>query len=152
MKNETPKIRARIVRRVSHANNYAGERETVASYNLIAVVDGAPRDVITARIYMGRSRNASTVYASVWIKCRDGEWTSGSGSAGGYGYHKESEALAGAFTSAGVELFGDPYQRDAARNKDRLFFGGTGSSFYVDIFTAIARAAGYRGKCTLITN
>jgi hypothetical protein len=58
--------------------------------------------VIDARIYMGRSSQASTVYASVWIHTRNGVHMGGHGSAGGYGYHKESAALYDAFDSAGV--------------------------------------------------
>lgn len=57
---------------------------------------------IDARIYMGASANASTVYCSVWINPRKRDTqTRGYGSAGGYGYHKESQALHDALCAAG---------------------------------------------------
>ena len=59
--------------------------------------------LVDARLYMGRSAAASTVYCSVWIRSEGRHW-SGRGSAGGYGYHKASAALAGALRSAGWEL------------------------------------------------
>lgn len=146
------KVTAKIRERVSNAVNMCGEKETVATYNLVTVHKSKPVDAVCVRVYMGRSRNASAVYASIWVKCADGEWTSGRGSAGGYGYHKESQAIANALANAGIELFGDPYMRDESRNKDRLFFGGTGSSGYETIFSAVAKAAGYRGKKLLVSN
>lgn len=149
-----PAIRAVIGEPRSNAKNLARDKEIVSAYSLVCAHKGEIREAITVRVYMGRSRNASTVYASVWIRPADAsrDWNSGIGNAGGHGYDKESQAIADAISSAGVDLFGDPYCRDGSRNKDRLYFGGTGSSAYEAIFTAIARAAGYRGKCALISH
>lgn len=60
---------------------------------------------------MGRSRNASTVYASIWVHA-NGHYLAGHGNAGGYGYHKESAAFQDAITSAGIQLVGSPYADD----------------------------------------
>lgn len=86
---------------------------------------------VTVRVYEGRSRNASTVYASVWFRSKDGEtYGSGSGAAGGYGYHKVSGAVDDAFRNAGVTL-----ERD---------FHGCGESPIIHAVTALARKLGYR--------
>lgn len=100
------------------------------------------------RCYMGRSASASVVYAVLWVRCADGHWTSGSGHAGGYGYHKESAAIADAISSAGVTL--QDLEND---RKDHWFdLGGTGTSYYPQVFEAIARAAGYRGRTLLVSH
>ncbi|MGE9070557.1 hypothetical protein ACQKHG_24750, partial [Escherichia coli] len=64
------------------------------------------REAITVRVYMSASANASQVHACMWVRCADGQWTSGKGNAGGYGYHKESAAIADAVRSAGIALYG----------------------------------------------
>lgn len=115
--------------------NYAGEKETVSSYNVIAVVKGRPVDVITCRVYMGRSRNSSTVYATVWLHGKEYH-ASGSGQAGGYGYHKESAAVDTALRMAGVKLSRSIH--------------GTGETR--EALEATARALGYRGQLLTITN
>lgn len=115
--------------------NYAGEKETVNSYNVVAVVKGRPVDVITCRVYMGRSRNSSTVYATVWLHGKEYHG-SGSGQAGGYGYHKESAAVDTALRMAGVKLSRSIH--------------GTGETR--GALEATARALGYRGQLLTITN
>lgn len=124
----------------------------VGAGSLVAMHKGEMREVITVRTYMSAAASASVVQACVWCKPIKGDWHSGLGSAGGYGYHKESQAIADAVDSAGVELFGDPYMRDASKAKQPLHFGGTGSSYYEAIFKAIARAMGYRGRMAWITH
>ena len=75
-------------------------------------------------------------------------WTSGSGHAGGYGYHKESSAIADAISSAGVTL--QDLEND---RKDHWFdLSGTGTSYYPQVFDAIVRAAGYRGRTLLVSH
>lgn len=138
------KIKASIVKKQDNARR-PDNKELVSAYSLIVrMPSGELREVVTVKCYMGRSASASVVHAVMWVKCADGHWASGSGSAGGYGYHKESAAIADAVKSAGIEL------KDLDR-KDRWFdFGGTGRSYYPQVFEAIARAAGYRGRTLLV--
>lgn len=96
--------------------------------------DDRMRQVIDARWYMGRSSQASTVYCSVWIRTRDGRTFTGHGSAGGYGYHKESAAFDEALTSAGVKL-SDPHS-----------VHGCGDGPIRDAMEAVMKAAGYGRK------
>jgi hypothetical protein len=147
-------MKAKITKRVSNAINMAGKREVVGAYSVVACRKGQPVEAVVARAYMGRSRNASTVYASIWCHPADNsEWTSGSGSAGGYGYHKESAAFQEAIDSAGIELYGDVYaglNREPEDMKKRAYIHGVGDSAMREAFFAIARALGYRGKLELI--
>ena len=93
-------MKATIGKQVSNAINYGDKKELIKTFNV--VTDGL-KEVITVRCYMGRSANASTVYASVWINTSEVH-TSGKGKAGGYGYHKASAAIAAAIESAGITL------------------------------------------------
>lgn len=111
-----------------NGKNYANEKETVTHKSVLAVVDGEIRELITYRAYMGRSKSASQVYATIWITDgAHGIYCSGSGQAGGYGYHKESAAAADAANSAGFTF--------------NHSLGGTGQ---IDqMLEAMARALGY---------
>lgn len=124
--------------------------------SLVAVRKGELCEVITVRTYWNpRGNGMQPVRACVWIKHpADGAWRSGKGAASGCGYHKESQAVADAVSSAGVELWGSAYSynREPVDMKKRVYFGGTGSSAYPDIFKAIARAMGYRGRMLWIAN
>ena len=83
--------------------NYGGEKETVTHKSVICVVGDEIKEVITYRAYMGRSKGSSTVYATIWV--HSGEChRSGSGSAGGHGYHKESAAAYEAAIACGFEF------------------------------------------------
>lgn len=143
------KIKASIINKQDNARR-PDKKELVSAYSLIVrMPSGELREVVTAKCYMGRSASASVVYVVLWVRCADGEWTSGSGSAGGYGYHKESAALADAVKSAGIEL----KDMDRTDRPDRWFdFGGTGESYYPQVFDAIARAAGYRGRTLFVSH
>lgn len=92
-----------------NGKNHGGDKETVSTYNLVVLQDdGTLSEIVTIVVYMGRSRTASKVYASVWLNCHERSiHTSGTGSAGGYGYCKESAAVGDAFASAGIELAED---------------------------------------------
>ena len=143
------KIKASIVKKAENAKR-PDNKELVSAFSLVVrMPDGSMREAVTARCYMGRSASASVVHAVLWVRCADGEWTSGSGSAGGYGYHKESAAIADAISSAGVTL----QDLDRTDRKDRWFdLSGTGTSYYPQVFEAIARAAGYRGRTLLVSH
>lgn len=137
------------------ATNMADTKERVSSWHLVAMHKGELCEVVTVRCYMVRNRNASVVYASVWIRCTDGAWRSGRGSAGGYGYCKQSSAIGEALRAAGVDLFGSPYGRYSGEPidmKKRFWMDGTGTGAMDEILGAVARAAGYRGAMTLVSN
>ena len=118
-------MKATIGKQVSNAINYGDKKELTKTFNV--VTDGL-KEVITVRCYMGRSANASTVYASVWINTSEVH-TSGKGKAGGYGYHKASAAIGDAINSAGIALDTD--------------ISGVGNSAILDALTAIANALGF---------
>jgi hypothetical protein len=120
-----------------NGHNYGGEKELISTHQFVATLpkghySGRKIDaVITIRCYMGRSRNASTVYASLWARSRDGEiHLAGHGSASGYGYHKESAAVNDAFRSAGVTM--------------AAAFDGCGDSTMRIAIEALARKLGWR--------
>ena len=118
-------MKATIGKQVSNAINYGDKKELIKTFNV--VTDGL-KEVITVRCYMGRSANASTVYASVWINTSEVH-TSGKGKAGGYGYHKESAAIAAAIESAGISLDTD--------------ISGVGDGAIKEALSAIANALGF---------
>ena len=126
--------------------------------SLIAFRDGKMSEVITVRIYFNeKGSGMNPVKACIWISKSDrSEGTSGMGSAGGCGYHKESAAIAYALSAAGVSLFGDLYPRHlgSARidYKKQIHFEGTGASTYREVFEAIARAAGYSGRMLWVSH
>lgn len=78
---------------------------------------------ITLRLYGTGSMN----FACLWVNTH-GLHTSGSGSAGGYGYHRPSQAAANAIRNAGFSL-----------SKD---IGGVGTGAIKDALAAIAEAVG----------
>ena len=93
-------MKATLGKEVSNAVNYGYKKEMIRTYNVIT--EGL-ENIITVRCYMGRSKESSTVYASIWIDtpCYH---SSGKGKASGYGYHKESAAIGAARESAGITL------------------------------------------------
>lgn len=157
-------MKAVITKPANNGRNYGNEKELVGAYTVHGRINGEMREVVTARAYMGRSRNSSMVYASIWVHAPD-VCTSGHDTAGGYGYHKESAAFEGAISKAGIELYGpvseirkwdanlqrektDSEMRAEKRKaaKQRAYIGGVGASAMREAFEAIARAAGARGK------
>ena len=91
------------------------------------------QEIIDLRLYMSRSGDgASPIYGSIWINGNN-QHTSGSGTAGGYGYHKGSAAAGDAISSAGIVL-----------DKD---INGRGDSAIKEALTAIARAMGFNDTC-----
>lgn len=115
--------------------NHANEKETISSYNVVAIDKSRAVNVVTCRVYAGRSRNAAIVYATVWLHGKEYH-ASGSGQAGGYGYHKESAALDTTLHMAGVSLSRSVY--------------GTGETEAA--LEATARALGYKGRLLVVTN
>lgn len=105
-----------------------GNKEQVKAMQVIGIHNGAMVAPITARFHMSRSRTASVVYCSLWThNVKTGHSFNGFGKAGGYGYHRESAALADALRSAGIEIDesisgrGDGVMREALLSIAREF-------------------------------
>lgn len=93
--------------------DFSGLRETARNIDhyrrdggfkseIVALDPADGREIVTARFY----RPGTVAYCCVWIRATrygvgDGR---GYGKAGGYGYHKESAALAEALSDAGVKV------------------------------------------------
>jgi hypothetical protein len=121
---------------ISNAKNHGRDKETVGIRSLVVLSKGELKEVVDVRFYMGRSNSASKVFCSIW--CNNSKQSlSGTGSAGGGGYHKESAAFSDAVSSAGIEL--------------SVSVDGVGDRAIDDAMKAIAKALGYRGKSKLIT-
>lgn len=155
---------------VTNGKHFDG-KELVAAYSVVGTIRGEQREIVTARCYMGHRKRSSVVYASLWVH-GDGNanYCSGHGSAGGWGYHKESAAIGDAIASAGIELFGDVYNNSyrynhaesreytpaetkklrAAAAKKRAYINGVGDTAIRDALLAIAKAAGGRGKLFIV--
>jgi len=163
-------MKAKIISQNSNALQ-PSNKETVNVLNVVGTHKGEVINPVTARFYMGRSSSASVVYCNLWVHGphssnlhTSGRGSAGGGgyhkeSAGGGGYHKESAALQEAITSAGIELYGSAYwpprKGEAAKNerpakKNICHIGGVGSSAMETALLAIARAAGFRGKLKVI--
>lgn len=95
------------------------ERAAGFSRALIAVVPDDTqvcRNIAEARLYW--SGSFETAYCCLWV--HGDTWTAGSGKAGGYGYHKESAAMAEAIRNAGFKLDSDIDGRGLEAMKDAL--------------------------------
>lgn len=99
--------------------NYRKERKFAESYTAVVIEADRITEPVTLRIY----RTDNRCYACLWVNGSEIGWRSGSGWAGGYGYHKASAAAAEAFRAAGVVLegnnrlagCGDPAIREAVQ-------------------------------------
>ena len=132
-----------------NGRNRSQEKELVSYWKVIAYSKGEFHEPIDCRCWMGRSKQASTVYCSIWIRDRrNGRWYAGNGSAGGYGYHKESAAIGDAIDSAGVQLTGSVSKRNGEA-KGPAHIHGVGESAIKAALEAIARALGFR-KYTIV--
>ena len=120
----------------SNAVNYGSKKELIRTWNVIVNSDDGLKNIITARCYMGRSPSASTVYASIWIY-DEKHHTSGTGKAGGYGYHKASAAISEAIRSAGITLSED--------------ISGRGDNAIEESLEAIAATLGFE-SCLIVRN
>lgn len=117
---------------ITNGRNHSREKEIVAAYILIS----GNQELGRAVCYMGKSRVASVVYASVWVRVKAlGDTISGRGHAGGYGYHKASAAIGSAIESAGITLSED--------------INGRGQSAIREAMLAIGLALGFT-DCNII--
>ncbi len=91
-----------IVKLNLRSGTISRKRESFALVGYFVAVDLATgKEPVTLRIY--HPRKGSTALACVWISAGDA-YGYGSGTAGGYGYHKASAAAESAFRAAGVEF------------------------------------------------
>lgn len=113
----------------SNAKNMGCDKETHRRDVLLAATPcGRIVEAVDMRCYSARTRSASVHYASVWINDGREYYASGYASANGGGYHKDSAAIAYAFSSAGVS--GLPN------------FAGAGERSIQDAAVAVALALG----------
>jgi len=120
----------------SDVNNatWPDNKEQIACYQVVAVYKGDFKYPVTLRLFMGRSNQASVVYACIWCNTPD-RWFSGKGNAGGYGYCKQSAAADSAIRDAGIVL--------------EKSIAGVGESAIREALAAITRKLGYR-KFTIV--
>jgi hypothetical protein len=86
--------------------------------------------VIDCRIYAGKSRYSSQIIAAIWIHDWKGNrFSHGVGIAGGYGYHKGSQAIESALKDMGITLDGR--------------IGGLGYDACKAAFSSIMKTLGY---------
>lgn len=156
MKTRQKNMKAVFTEECDNGAHLGNKLEQVSRYKL---VDKKTEDtIVDVAVYMGRSRSSSTVHASVWVQLaahkKPNDWeyryTSGGGSAGGYGYDKESAAIGCAIRDAGIELYGSPYHAEGkAVMKNKARIDGVGSSAVRKAILAIGYAAGYN-NCILV--
>lgn len=117
----------------NNGRNYGGQKETDSTYTAVGLnAAGEITEAATLRIYTGRSRQATVVYASLWVHGGPtGAYVSGTAKAGGGGYCKRSAAASGAFLSAGIEL--------------SECVSGRGESAIEEAMKALGTACGYKG-------
>lgn len=155
MKTKQEYMRATFTKECENAINYSGKKPLISQHILID--KKTEREIVDCRTYGA----GSTVYCSIWIQNvkenkKPTDWvyssTSGRGRAGGYGYHKESAAVADAIRSAGITLIGSPYGRPSnydtpaqtrAMLKKPAHIGGCGDESIRCALLSIAYAAGY---------
>ena len=129
-------MKATIKELADNGKNYGHKKELIQTFNVVTATSKGLKEIITVRCYMGRSANASVVYASIWVTAPDYHG-SGTGKAGGYGYHKPSAAIGDAIASAGIGL-----------SKD---ISGVGNGAIAEALGAIAEAMGYN-KFLIVEN
>jgi hypothetical protein len=88
-----------------NAKAHRRENNFLNEFCLISFEKGEFKEVATLRVYGTNAKNYVCLWISGEFKGYEGYVSaSGSGSAGGYGYHRPSAAAADAFKSAGVDL------------------------------------------------
>jgi hypothetical protein len=145
-------MKAKFTERADNAKNYNGNKELVNSITASVLVAGQLKSIVDARFYMGRSSSSSVVYCSMWVHATNKEksiYTSGTGSAGGGGYHKESQALANAIDSANIGLYGRPYAHETGNPNKIAHIGGCGEESMKTAITAIVKILFPRHKVYL---
>lgn len=107
--------------------NHRKEKHFQEQYSLVAVYKGDLKQVAQLRTYGTSSMN----YCCLWVNdSKTQTYQSGSGSAGGYGYHRPSAAAMEAFNNAGIYLDSD--------------IAGRGDRAIEDALIALGKKLGYR--------
>ena len=91
--------------------NHRKESHFAQQYTAVVFNGQCAYDAVTLRIYSTDAKS----YCCLWVHdncgwvngCRDSYYRSGSGSAGGYGYHRASAAAQKAIYNAGITLSED---------------------------------------------
>lgn len=98
-------------------------------YKAFAIIDGKLVVLADMRIAISKS---GTPYACFWAyrPGGDGMWSNGSGTAGGYGYHKASAAAGKAIRAAGFSLSEDIDGRGDGAIRDAVL--AVGQCLYTD--------------------
>ena len=109
----------------NQALNARDKQALIQQITILAIVDGAIKELTQCRLYMNNSRNASSITAILWVN--GSNYACGSGYADGYGYHKQSAAVESAINAAGLEL--------------SEHIGGRGEQAMIDGLKAVAIAA-----------
>lgn len=140
-------LRAELPEKGLRNGKHYDKKELIGKYSLLMLNEKESQthrlyELAIVRVWTGRSRSSSTVYASIWVSGEyNDEGTSGTGQAGGYGYCKVSEAVARAIANAGIKLYGLSYSRidqeiDYTKETD---IGGTGEVSIPRALLAIGR-------------
>lgn len=132
-------IKAENVNGIRTSHRAAEERNGMKNgYKAIAIIDGEAVTLADMRIAISKS---GTPYACFWAYkpgkkdetgkyIYDGMWSNGSGTATGYGYHKESSAANIAISNAGISLSEPINGRGNAAIKEAVL--AVGNALYSD--------------------
>ncbi len=139
MKMKQSHIKAILpINETENAKNLSGEKELVSCYKIIDKI--SEKQVLVCKVWA--SKNGQTLYSSVWFDSKkDKRWFGGHGTAGGWGYDKESHSIGDALESAGIELRGTPYSNHTLDFKKKCSIRGTGC--HEKALMAVAYACGY---------
>lgn len=98
-------------------------------YKAFTIIDGKPVVLADMRIAISKS---GTPYVCFWAyrPGKNGMWNNGSGTAGGYGYHKASAAAGKAIHAAGFSLSEDIDGRGDGAIRDAVL--AVGECLYTD--------------------
>ena len=119
-------IKTANARNISNqALNARDKQALIQQITILAIVDGAIRELAECRLYMSNSRSASRITAILWVN--GDNYACGSGHADGCGYHKQSAAVESAIKAASFEL--------------SEHIGGRGEQAMIDGLKAVVLAA-----------
>ena len=128
---------------------YKAGKASKDARHIALATNSAEGPLVLVRATVWHSASYLTCRAIVWVESHGPEGKTravGHGSANGGGYHKESAALYYAVTGAGYDLTAE----NSNGKREPFYFDGTGTTYYLDVFTALAKAAGHKGPFSLI--